>query len=82
MQIQFNTDHHITAGEKLTTSLSDLITEGLNRFSDHITKVEVHLTDVNGNKGGENDKRCVLEARLEGKKPVALQTMQIHTSRR
>ena len=72
MQIQFNTDHHTTASEKLTAPLSDLITEGLSRFSNRITRVEVHFTDENGNKGGENDKRCVLEVRLEGMKPVVV----------
>ena len=72
MQIQFNADHHLTAGEKVTAPLSALITEGLSRFSDQITRVEVHLTDENGKKGGENDKRCVLEARLEGMKSVVV----------
>lgn len=32
----------------------------------------VHLTDVNGKKEGINDKRCVLEARVEGKQPIAV----------
>ena len=72
MQIQFNTDHHITAGEKLTTSLSDLITEGLNRFSDHITRPEVHLTDGNESRTWLDDKKCLLEVRAEGRRPIAV----------
>jgi hypothetical protein len=34
--------------------------------------VEVHLSDENGDKGGQNDKRCVMEARLQGRQPVAV----------
>jgi hypothetical protein len=44
----------------------------LARFSAHVTRVEVHMSDENGSKGGDQDKRCVLEARMEGRKPVAV----------
>jgi hypothetical protein len=44
----------------------------ISRFSDHITRLEVHLADENGPKGGENDIRCTLEARLEGRQPMAV----------
>ena len=37
-----------------------------------ITRVEVHFSDENGGKGGANDKRCVMEARLAGRKPIAV----------
>ncbi len=33
--------------------------------------MEVHRSDENGSKSGQNDKRCVTEARLEGRQPVA-----------
>ena len=36
------------------------------RFSAHITRVEVHLGDENAGKRGSDDKRCMMEARLEG----------------
>ena len=52
--------------------MEDLLTEGLNRFSEQITRLEVHLSDENGNKDGQNDKRCLLEARLEGMQPIAV----------
>ena len=39
--------------------------------SQQIIRVEVHLSDENRHKGGP-DKRCVMEARLEGKKAVAV----------
>lgn len=30
-----------------------------------ITRIEVHFGDENGEKFGKNDKRCLLEARLQ-----------------
>jgi hypothetical protein len=32
----------------------------------------VHLKDENGNKVGQNDIRCLLEARMEGKQPIVV----------
>ena len=72
MTIQFNTDNNVIGREQLTEPLTDLISNKLNRFSEKITRVEVHLSDENGNKEGQNDKRCLLEARMEGKKPIAV----------
>ena len=72
MQIQFNTDKNITGSEDLIASSTSLISEELNRFSDQITRVEVHLSDEDGNKDGLNDKRCMVEARLAGMSPIAV----------
>lgn len=72
MNIQFNTDHNITGSEELSAPLMALISEGLSRYSSKITRIEVHLTDEDGNKDGQNDKRCILEARIEGMQPIAV----------
>jgi ribosome-associated translation inhibitor RaiA len=72
MQIQFNTDHNLKASEEFTAPLIVSITDKLKRFRDQITRVEVYLSDENGNKGGLNDKKCVLEARLEGRSPTVV----------
>ena len=48
------------------------IEAALQRFESHITRIEVHLKDVNGKKEGVNDISCVLEARLEGRQPIAI----------
>jgi hypothetical protein len=37
-----------------------------------ITRVDVRVRDENGDKGGDDDKRCVMEARLRGRQPVAV----------
>jgi len=73
MQIQLNTDHNIEGHEALATQVSSVVESALKRFSDHITRVEVHLSDENSDKkGGNDDMRCVMEARLEGRKPIAV----------
>ena len=76
MKIQFNTDSNITESKELRDSLTALISEGLSRFSDQITRLEVHLSDENSLKEGLNDKRCLLEARLEGRQPIAVKNQE------
>lgn len=64
MQIQVNTGHHVEGGEELTRQIEGVVEGALGRFSDRITRVEVHLTDENGSqKSGDSDKQCVMEAR-------------------
>ena len=71
MTIQFNTDHNVTASEKFKAPLIDLITEHLHQFSEHINRLEIHVSDENGDKQGPGDKRCVIEARITGQPPIA-----------
>ncbi len=72
MIIQFNTDNNITGSEEMNTEFKALISDKLSRFSAKLTRIEVHLVDENGDKGGPNDVRCVLEARVEGLQPIAV----------
>ena len=66
MQIIFNTDHTISATEDFKAPMVASLSEKLKRYSHQITKIDVHLSDENGSKGGSNDKRCLLEAHLAG----------------
>lgn len=70
MQIQINSDHQINPSPELASRIQALIRDTLDRYSDRITRVEVHLNDQNGVKRGSNDKRCLMEARLAGIGPV------------
>ena len=47
MQIEISTDSNIEGREKLATHVKGVVESALNRFSDQITRVEVHLSDVN-----------------------------------
>ncbi len=72
MTIQFNTANNINGSEAMNNRLSAIIAEKLTRFDDYITRIEAHLSDENGGKEGENDKRCTLEARPQGKSPIVV----------
>jgi ribosome-associated translation inhibitor RaiA len=73
MQIQINTDRNIHGTDDLARRVEGMVAEALDRFSDQITRVEVHLSDVNSpQKSGDYDKRCMLEARLAGRQPMAV----------
>lgn len=72
MQIQINTDHNLKVHDSETSQLKRIIEGALGRFSDRITRVEIHLSDENANRRSQDDKRCLLEARQEGRNPVAV----------
>lgn len=70
MLIQVNTDHNIKGSEELTGYVRSTIEASLGRFGEHITRVEVHLSDDNGDKSHGDDKRCLIEARPAGMQPI------------
>lgn len=72
MQIQVNANHGITGGELLTQYVEELMSSVLDHHKDQVTRVEVHLADENGPKGGEDDLRCTMEVRIKGMQPLAV----------
>lgn len=72
MIIQINTDKTINGDQRHQDYFTSLIQEGLKKYSDHITRIEMHLSDENGKKEGLNDIRCLIEARLEKRQAITL----------
>ena len=74
MQVRINTDRNIEGHEAMAAHVTGVVNDALGHLSEHITRVEVHLSDENGAdlKSGQNDKRCMMEARLEGHPPLAV----------
>jgi ribosome-associated translation inhibitor RaiA len=72
MQIQVNTDKSIEGSAGLTDYVESEISDTLGRFGNQLTRVEVHLSDVDGRKAKGDDKNCLLEARLAGRKPIVV----------
>ena len=72
MQIQINTDNNIENSERLTNFFSNELTNELERFDNLITRVEVHFGDETSDKFGKKDKRCLIEARVAKKEPIAV----------
>ncbi|MEO8316643.1 MAG: HPF/RaiA family ribosome-associated protein, partial [Pseudomonadota bacterium] len=67
-----NTDHNVKVHDSEAVQLRSIVEQVLGRFSEHITRLEIHLSDENAGKGGQDDKRCLLEARMENRKPTAV----------
>jgi ribosome-associated translation inhibitor RaiA len=73
MLVQINTDSNIEGRDELARRVEGRVRDALERFSDQLTRVEVHLGDENSNrKFGTDDKRCLLEARPAGLRPIAV----------
>jgi len=72
MQVQVNTSNGIENKETLERWASEYLNEALARFDQEITRVEVQLSDENSGKKGGGDTRCMLEARLNGHAPLAV----------
>jgi hypothetical protein len=50
MIIQINTDKNLSVDDNENVALSKIISEGLKRYIGKITRIEVHLGDVDGKK--------------------------------
>ncbi|MDO9500384.1 hypothetical protein [Falsiroseomonas sp.] len=59
-------------GADLIASVEQAVAGAVGRFEAHLTRVEVHLGDVNAEKGGARDKRCLVEARPTDMAPIAV----------
>ena len=70
MQIQANSDNTIHVDATLTRFVEDEASRLLDRFAKKLTRVEVHLSDINNTRTGQADKRCLVEARPAGDRPV------------
>ena len=71
MHVQVNSDRTVEGHELLAADVSSRVEAVLSRVGDQITRVEVHLSDEDGHKHGQKDKRCIMEARLAGLQPLA-----------
>ena len=72
MQVQVNTDDSVEGRDALDRLVEEAVRATLGPLASQITRVEVHLADVNAGKGGPADKRCMIEARPTHHAPVAV----------
>lgn len=71
MQIQINPGE-VEVSPAIEERIEQEVQHALNRFTDQVTRVEVHLRNLNGPKHGV-DKRCLMEVRLAGLDPFAVE---------
>lgn len=69
MKIQVNSDRTIAVDASLTRLVESEVSRVLGRFAKRLTRVEVHLSDVDNRKTGQAEKRCLIEVRPAGARP-------------
>lgn len=72
MQIQINTDRNIEGHQALAERVRSEVEDARDRYKAQISRVEVHLSDENAERRGQRDMRCMIEARLDGRQPIAV----------
>jgi len=72
MFVQISTDNRLVSDAEANARLEEKVRSKLKRFEGRLSDVEVHVTDANGAKGGDGDKKVTLEARMNGHTPVAV----------
>lgn len=72
MHIEINTDNHIQTDESVVRHVHQSLDPLVNRFSRQVSRIEVHLHDRNADRKGDNDKHCLLEAKVDGRPPLAV----------
>ena len=73
MKVQLNSDKNIAVDRRVNQFVREEVKRAIGRFSGKLTRIEIHLSDVNGrSKAGTPDKRCMVEARPAGHRPMAV----------
>lgn len=71
MQVQVNSNH-IEGSAQLQEWVGSTVVEQLERFEELLTRVEIHVSDENAQKGGAQDKRCQIEFRPKGHQSMSV----------
>ena len=71
MKVQVNSDKTIAVHAGLIRFVESEVSRVLGTFAQRLTRVEVHLSDVDGRKTGQVDKRCLIEVRPAGARPLS-----------
>jgi ribosome-associated translation inhibitor RaiA len=70
--INIHVDNQIESDAERNARLEEQIRQRLARFEERITDIEVHVSDVNGSKGGNGDLRSSMEVRVNGIQPIGV----------
>ncbi len=71
MTIQIKSDKTSVVDAQSRSAIENEVNRVLGRFISQLTRVDVHVSDVDGRKAGPRDIRCVIEARPAGSRPVS-----------
>jgi hypothetical protein len=71
LKIQVNSDNTVAVDTRLASFVEEEAGRALGRFAARLTRVEVHLSDVDKAKTGKEDKVCLVEVRPSGARPLS-----------
>jgi hypothetical protein len=71
MQFMFNSDNQIDGDTGMAEHVEGMVRTKLSRVEERLTRVEVHVRDVDGPRSGANDKRAIVELRPAGLAPIS-----------
>ena len=71
MEINVNTDNTIDRHQGLDERVREAVESSVGRF-EQVRRVDVHLSNQNGQKHADGDNYCMMEARVAGYEPVVV----------
>ncbi len=75
MQILLHSDLNTDGSQLMAEHMKKVVHGAMDRFGERITRVEAHLSDVDGSaKSGAGEIQCTLEARLVGLEAVVVKS--------
>lgn len=80
MLILFNSDKRIEGGADKAAAVEQRIRERLGRFAARLTRVEVHVNDVDGDRNGPRGIHARIEARPANSRPVVVDDRGVDAS--
>ncbi|MEC5292716.1 hypothetical protein VSX64_19030 [Aurantimonas sp. C2-6-R+9] len=72
MDIEIRTDSNIDGDADMVEKAKNEVEKSLGRFDAHVTSIHIHFSDASAGKEGLEDIQCMIEARMEGRKPEAV----------
>lgn len=72
MLVQINTDTRVDGTEATSDAIEDRLRERRSRFGDRLTRVEMRIRDVDGDRNGAKGIEVKLEARPAGGQPIVV----------
>ena len=70
MQFQFNSDNQVDCSAEQAERIEELVRGRLDNVADKLTRVEVHVGEAGGSRGG-GGVRCLVELRPQGMQPIS-----------
>lgn len=78
MQINVNTDRTIDKHQGLDEHVDNVVRSSIERFGEHVNRVDVHLSNENKEKHADGGNGCMMEARVTGYQPVVVHAHSVN----